>query len=297
MCEADPDAHPQQMQGDPVIEKELELCKQFLAEAQDDVQQLQAQLATAKQTASAAANSNSSLQQQLQEARQQHNQLQQKMSNAAQSAEAQLAAANTQVAATKQQLSEAKQALIAMQKAMRELQSQQQQQGEQCAALADESSSKHAALKAQATAGAHCQAAKFLVWTADGKVCLAWRASNFYSTGSVHDLPKTVYGRKGPSRKCCLPIHSPVPAVLCRPSCTDVRNPAKAELKRVQAASEQHAAVMAAELAAARTAGVSGRAEASKARSAHASCSCQLAEAQQELAQVRTLDSHAWHAH
>lgn len=61
---------------------------------------------------------------------------------------------------------------------------------------------------------------------------------------------------------------------------------AKAELKRVQAAAEQHAAVMAAELAAARAAETAARADATKVRSAHASCSCQLAEAQQELVQV-----------
>lgn len=43
---------------------------------------------------------------------------------------------------------------------------------------------------------------------------------------------------------------------------------------------------MAAELAAAHAAETSARAEASKARSAHASCSCELAETQQELSQV-----------
>lgn len=64
---------------------------------------------------------------------------------------------------------------------------------------------------------------------------------------------------------------------------------AKAELKRLQAAAEQHAAVMAAELAAAKAAEASARAEATKARSAHASCSCQLADAQQELAQVYSM--------
>jgi hypothetical protein len=81
--------------------------------------------------------------------------------------------------------------------------------------------------------------------------------------------------------------------MLHAPMCA---NPAKAELKRVQAAYEQQASVMAAELAAARTAEASARAEASRARSAHTSCSCHLAEAQQELAQVCTQSSHAWGA-
>lgn len=68
--------------------------------------------------------------------------------------------------------------------------------------------------------------------------------------------------------------------------CWVVCNAAKAELKRVQAAAEQQTAVMAAELTAAQAAEASARSEASKARSAHAAASCQLAEAQQELAQV-----------
>jgi predicted nucleic acid-binding Zn-ribbon protein len=199
MCEADPDTHPQQLQGEPAIQKELELCKQFLAEAQDDVQQLQAQLATAKQTASAAANSNTCLQQQLQEARQQHSQLQQKLSNAAQIAQDQLAAANTQVSATKQQLSEAKQALIAMQKAMRELQLQQQQQGEQWAALAEESSSKHAALKAQATAGAHRREPHLVSGQQVQAGCPAWRLGQQYSHRALHVI------------FCTLPMVSQVP--------------------------------------------------------------------------------------
>lgn len=61
---------------------------------------------------------------------------------------------------------------------------------------------------------------------------------------------------------------------------------AKAELKRSQVAAEQHAAVLAAELAAAQSAEQLARSEASKARSAHASCSCQLAEAHKDLLEV-----------
>lgn len=153
MCEADPDACQEQAEPDQSLLDELALCKQFLAEAQDDVQQLQVQLAAAKQTASAAASANTRLQQDLHEAQQQSTQLQQKLATSVQTSEAHLAAANAQVAATKQQLSEAKQALIAMQKAMRELQVQQQQQGEQWAAHAEESASKLTAVKAQASAG------------------------------------------------------------------------------------------------------------------------------------------------
>lgn len=152
MCEADPQLQP----TSPILEaeKELSLCKQFLAEAQDDVQQLQAQLAAARHSAAAAAGTNARLQGELAAAQQQRTQLQQQLAEATQAAEAQLAAANAQAAATRQQLSDAKQALVAMQKAMRELQSQQQQQAEQWAAFAAEAADKHAAVKAQAAAGA-----------------------------------------------------------------------------------------------------------------------------------------------
>lgn len=55
----------------------------------------------------------------------------------------------------------------------------------------------------------------------------------------------------------------------------------------MQAASEQQVAVLAAELAALQASEAAARAEASKTRSAHTSCCCQLAEAQGELLQVR----------
>lgn len=153
MCEADPQQlQPASSQAE-AAEQELLLCKKFLAEAQDDVQQLQAQLAAAIHSAAAAAGTNARLQGELAATQQQRTQLQQQLAEATQTAKAQLAAANALAVATRQQLSDAKQALVAMQKGMRELQLPQQQQAEQWAVFAAEAADKHAAVKAQAAAG------------------------------------------------------------------------------------------------------------------------------------------------
>lgn len=153
MCEADLEPlQPSSPDAAADLEQELLLCKQFLEEAQDDVQQLQAQLAVARQSAAAAAGTNARLQGELAAAQQQRTQLQQQLAEATQKAEAQLAAANAQATTTRQQLSDAKQALVAMQKGMRELRSQQQQQAEQWDAFAAEAAGKHAEVKAQAAA-------------------------------------------------------------------------------------------------------------------------------------------------
>lgn len=127
-------------------EQDLQLCKQFLAESQDDVCRLQAEGCSQARTIS-------QLQQELHSSREQNKRLQQHLAADVQAAEAKLAAANAQLATTKQQLLDAKQALVAMQKAMRELQAQQQQQGDQWVAHAEEAAGKLAAVKATHTAG------------------------------------------------------------------------------------------------------------------------------------------------
>lgn len=128
------------------IEQQLEDAKAFLAEAQDDIQQLQA---AGKKAAAAAASTISQLQQELHAAHEHTSQLQQKLAVHMQAE----AAAVAQLTTAKQQLSDAKQALVAMQKAMRELQAQQQQQDQQWVTQVEEATGKLAAVKAQHTAG------------------------------------------------------------------------------------------------------------------------------------------------
>jgi chromosome segregation ATPase len=167
MCEADSGpAAADQLQA-LGLEQELELCKQFLQESQEDVEQLQAQLEKAKQLAASSSNTNSRLQRELQAAQEQNTQLQQQLASA-HAAKAQLSAADAQLAAAKQQLAEASQALKAMQKAMHDLQTQRQQQEQHWAADADETAAKLAAVKSQVAAGA-------LVWY---HVCLQLPATS-----------------------------------------------------------------------------------------------------------------------
>lgn len=148
-----PAAQPPQLLQALDLDQELVLCKQYLNESQEEVQQLQAQLAGSRQAASAAASKATKLQQQLHESQQQlhssqrlNEQLQQELAAKAEAAELQLAAA-------RQQLTDAKQALIAMQAAMKDLQLQQQQQAQHSQAQADQAADKLAVVKGQATAG------------------------------------------------------------------------------------------------------------------------------------------------
>jgi len=153
MVESAPTAQSQQLLQALDLDQELTLCKQYLEESQEEVQQLQAQLAGSRQAASAAASKATKLQQQLHDSQQQlhdsqrlNEQLQQELASKAEAAELQLAAA-------RQQLTDAKQALIAMQAAMRDLQLHQQQQAQHGQAQADQAADKLALVKGQATAG------------------------------------------------------------------------------------------------------------------------------------------------
>jgi chromosome segregation ATPase len=152
MCEADLGPTAADQLHASGLEQELKLCKQFLQESQEDVQQLQAQLERAKQATAVSSNANTRLQRELQAAQEQTTQLQQQLASA-HAAKAQLTATDAQLAAAKQQLAEANQALKAMQKAMHDLQTQRQHQEQHWAADAEESAAKLAAVKSQAAAG------------------------------------------------------------------------------------------------------------------------------------------------